>query len=128
MRMAPDQLLAAVIGHLGERPLAALLHEQGEEVDLEEHVPELVEQLDVIAGVRRVGQLVRLLDRVRHDRALVLLAIPGTLPPQQAGDLVQPRERGTEVVAAVRLLAGAHYGCGSSGVGAGCSGCGWPFC
>ena len=47
--MAADQLLAAVVGHLGQRALSPLLEEQGQEVDLEEDVAELVEQLGVIA-------------------------------------------------------------------------------
>ena len=46
-------------------PCAALLEQQRQEVDLEEHVAELVEQLGVVARVGGVGQLVRLLDRVR---------------------------------------------------------------
>ena len=42
--------------------------QQREEVDLEEQVAELVEQLRVVIGERRVGDLVGLLDRVRDDR------------------------------------------------------------
>ena len=92
VRVAADQLLAAVLGHLGQAPLTALLEEQGQEVDLEEHVAELVKQLGVIARVGRVRQLVGLLDRVRDDRALVLLPVPGTLPAEPACDLVEPLE------------------------------------
>src|SRR4051794_33928976 len=93
MRMAADQLLAAVLGHVGERAGAALLEEQRQEVDLEEHVAELVEQPGVVAALCGVGQLVRLLDGVRNDRALVLLAIPGAFPPQAAGQQVKARDR-----------------------------------
>ena len=71
---------------------AALLEQQREEVDLEEDVAELVEELGVVAGVRGVGELVGLLDRVRDDRALVLLAVPGALAAQAARQLVQPAE------------------------------------
>ena len=84
VRVAPDQLLAAMVGDLGEAALAALLHQEREEIDLEQHVAELVEQLGVVTAVRGRRQLVRLLDRVRHDRALVLLAVPRALAPQPA--------------------------------------------
>ena len=93
MRVATDQLLAAVLGHRGEVARAALLQQQREEVDLEEHVAELVEQLRVVATMRRVRQLVRLLERVRHDRALVLLAIPRALAPQPPRQLVEAHQR-----------------------------------
>ena len=93
MRVAADQLLAHVLGDLGERPGAALLEQQRQEVDLEEHVAELVEQLGVVAAVRRVGQLVGLLERVRHDRALVLLAVPRALDAQLARQGIERRDR-----------------------------------
>ena len=67
-------------------------------MDLEEHVAELVEQLGVVARVGGGGQLVGLLERVRDDRALVLLAIPGTLPAQAAGERVEPRDGGRDIV------------------------------
>src|SRR3954447_7100793 len=93
MRVAADQLLAAVLGDLGQRARAALLQQQRQEVHLEEHVAELVEQLGVVAAVRGISQLVGLLDRVRDDRALVLLAIPGALAPQPTRELVKEDER-----------------------------------
>jgi hypothetical protein len=93
VRVAPDQLLAAVLGHLGERSRAALLEQQRQEVDLEEDVAELIEQLGVVAAVGGVRQLVGLLDRVGDDRALVLLAIPGALAPQPARELVEAPQR-----------------------------------
>ena len=71
-----------VRGDVAERPGAALLEQQRQEVDLEEDVAELVEELGVVTGVRRGGQLVGLLDGVRDDRALVLLAVPRALDPQ----------------------------------------------
>jgi hypothetical protein len=58
-------------------------------VHLEEHVAELVEQLRVVAGVGRVGELIGLLDGVRDDRALVLLAVPWTLAAQPARQLIE---------------------------------------
>ena len=85
VRVAADQLRRHVLGDVGERAGAALLEQQREEVDLEEHVAELVEQLGVVAGVRGGGQLVGLLDRVRDDRALVLLAVPRALDAAGGG-------------------------------------------
>ena len=73
--------------------MPALLEQQREEVDLEQHVAELVQQLRVVTRVRRVGQLVGLLDGVGDDAALVLLAVPGTLAPQAAGDRVELEQR-----------------------------------
>ncbi len=93
VRMAPDQLLDRALGDLGQASRAALLEQQGQEVDLEQHVAELVDELAVVAAARGVGQLVGLLDRVRDDRALVLLAVPGALAAQPAGDLVEAAER-----------------------------------
>ena len=103
MRVAADQLLAAVLGDLGERAAAALLEQQREEVDLEEHVAELVEQLGVVAGVRGGRQLVGLLDRVRHDRALVLLAVPRALHAQAAGERVEALNRRCGVLGVAQL-------------------------
>jgi hypothetical protein len=93
VRVAADQLRGQLLGDLRERAGVPLLEQQREEDDLEEHVAELVAQLLVVAALGGVGELVGLLDRVRDDRALVLLAIPGALPPQPAGDLVELVER-----------------------------------
>ena len=82
-----------LLGDLGEIAGAPLLQQQRQEVNLEQHVAELVEQLGVVAPLRGVGQLVGLLERVRDDRALVLLTVPRALLAQPPGDRVQPRER-----------------------------------
>ena len=74
-----------------EVPRPALLEQEREEVDLEEDVAELVEQLGVVAAVGRVGELVGLLDGVRDDRPLVLLAVPRALDPQAPRQLVEAR-------------------------------------
>jgi hypothetical protein len=103
VRVAADQLGAHVVRDRVQASGAALLEQQRQEVDLEQHVAELVEELGVVTGVGGVGQLVGLLDRVRDDRALVLLAIPGTVAPQAARDLVEPRQRGREIAVL------AHY-------------------
>ncbi len=89
VRVATDQLLATVLGDLAEIARTALLEQQREKHHLEEHVPQLVKQLGVVAAMGGVGKLIGLLDRVWHDRALVLLAIPGTLPAQQVRKLIE---------------------------------------
>ena len=93
MRVAADELLAAVLGDRAEIARAALLEQQRQEVDLKEDVAELVEQLRVVAGVRGVGELVGLLDGVRDDRALVLLAVPRAFAAQAAGERVEAGDR-----------------------------------
>ena len=67
----------------------ALLQEQCEEVRLEEQVADLVVQLRVVAGERGVSDLVRLFDRMRHDRAGGLLAVPGALAAELLGQLLE---------------------------------------
>jgi hypothetical protein len=79
--MPADQLLGDPLGDRAQVAGAALLEQQREEDDLEEDVAELVEQLGVVAAGGGVGELVGLLDGVRDDRALVLLAVPGAFPP-----------------------------------------------
>jgi hypothetical protein len=69
------------------------LQQQGEEVDLEQEIPDLVEQLRVVTRLRRVGDLIRLLNGVWDDRARRLLAVPGALAPQPFGQLLQLSER-----------------------------------
>ena len=111
MRVAADQLLGAVLGDRRQVAGAALLEQQREEVDLEEHVAELVEQLRVVAARGRRRRARRPPRRVRHDRALVLLAVPGALAAQPARELVQAREGLLE-------LRGRHARPTRSGLGA----------
>src|SRR5688572_12652112 len=93
MRVAPDQLLDGALGHVREASRAALLEQKRQEVDLEQHVAQLVDELGVVAAFRGIGQLIGLLHRVGDDRALVLLAVPGALAAQPARDLVEAGER-----------------------------------
>jgi hypothetical protein len=89
VRVATDQLLAAVLGNLAEIARATLLEQQREKHDLEEHVSQLVKQLGVVAVVYGVSKLIGLLDRVWHDRALILLTIPRALATQQMRQLIE---------------------------------------
>src|SRR5439155_7159316 len=102
MRMAGDQLRVDPASDALEVTLPAFGQEQREEIDLEEEVAELVEQLGVVALLGRVGHLVSLLDRVRHDRAGRLLAIPGAIPPQPLGELLELEQRGPRAQATFR--------------------------
>ncbi len=85
MRVAPNELVVDPVRDRGEIAGAALVEEQGEEDRLEEQVAELVEELRVVAGQGGVRDLVRLLDRVRHDRRSRLLAIPGAVAAKPLG-------------------------------------------
>ncbi len=79
VRVAADELGVHGPRHLLEIALALLLQQQGEEVDLEEEVAELVEQLGRRTGLGCIRDLVRLLDGVRDDRPRRLLAVPGAV-------------------------------------------------
>src|SRR3970282_2033798 len=73
--------------------LAALLQEQREEVDLEEKVAEFVTEAAVVPGQDGVGDLVGLLDRVRHNRRRRLLPVPGAVPAKAPCQLLEVEER-----------------------------------
>ena len=86
MRVAADELGVHSARDRLKITFVLFLEQEGEEIDLEEKVAELVQQLRGFARRSRVGDLVRLLDRVRHDRERGLLAIPRTVaaqPPRQ---------------------------------------------
>ncbi len=93
MRVAADQLRRAGLGDGRQIALAALLEQQREEENLKEDIAQLIDhRLRVVAG-GGVGELVGLLDGVRHDRASVLLAVPGAFPAQSPGHLIEVLER-----------------------------------
>src|SRR6185437_6565828 len=62
--------------HRCQVAVALLLAQQRQEEGLEQQVAEFVDELRARARLRRLGHLVGLLDRVRHDRADGLLAVP----------------------------------------------------
>ena len=82
-------------GDVGDREPPGLLGDRGVELDLVEHVAELLDQRLVgrrVVGVERlerVDQLERLLDEVRDQRGVGLLAVPRALLAQRAGELVE---------------------------------------
>jgi len=81
VRVAPDQLFVRVPCNLLEVSLALLRQEQGQYVDLEEEIAELVEELRRVVCEGGVGDLVGLFHRVRHDRPCRLLTVPGAVAP-----------------------------------------------
>src|SRR5262249_28362988 len=97
-----DELLVHEPCDLLEVGGAALLQQQREEVDLEEEVTELVGELRVVALDGGVGDLVRLLEGMRDDRALGLLAVPGAFAPQALRQFLQIDERLGEAQATAR--------------------------
>src|SRR5439155_10044117 len=93
MRVTANELLVRVSGDGFEISLALLLQEQGQEVDLEEQVAQLVEELPARPGPGCVRDLVRLFDGVRDDGAGRLLAVPRALEAQAPRQLLQIDER-----------------------------------
>ena len=93
MRVTPDELLVDVPRHGFQASVTFFLEQEREEEGLEEEVAELVEELRRVVGERGVGDLVRLLDRVRDDRARGLLTIPGAVAPQTLGQALEIEER-----------------------------------
>ena len=78
------------VGDVRPVALAALGAEQRQERRLEEQVAELVDQLRRRARLARgLGDLVRLLEGVRHDRLDRLHAVPRALAAQRRGQLEQ---------------------------------------
>ena len=96
MRVTPDELRVHGPRDLLEVALAPLLEEQGQEVDLEEEIAELVEQLRRFASCSRVGDLVGLLDRVRDDRQRGLLTIPRAVATEPARQLLSSSSASAE--------------------------------
>src|SRR5919206_2784370 len=93
VRVSAHELVVHCARNLLQSRTATLREEQRQEVDLEKEVAELVRELGVVALDRGVRDLVRLLDGVRHDRALCLLAVPRAFAAQPLGQLLEVFER-----------------------------------
>jgi hypothetical protein len=87
--MPPHQLCVNSARNRRQVSLSLLLEDEGEEIDLEEQVPQLIEQLRVVARERGVRDLVRLLDRMRDDRLRRLLAVPRAIAAQALRQALQ---------------------------------------
>ena len=93
VRMAAHELLVDRLRDVLETGAAPLRQQEREEVHLEQEVAQLVGQLRVVALDCGVGDLVRLLERVRDDRPLGLLAVPRALAPQPLRQRLEVRQR-----------------------------------
>ena len=109
--MARDEFRVHGARDLLEISLAPLVQEQREEIDLEEKIAELVTEFGGVVRLRGVGDLVRLLDRVRDDRPRCLLAIPRAVAAQSLGELLELFERLPELA----ILAGRYSLSGRDG-------------
>jgi hypothetical protein len=89
MGMPRNQLVMNRAGHARQVALALLLQQQREEEGLEEEVAELILELAGIAADRRIGDLIRFLDRVRNDRPNRLLAVPRTVTAEPLGQALK---------------------------------------
>ena len=96
---------------------APLLEQEREEVGLEQQIAELVEELLVVTGERRVGDFVRLLDRVRHDRLRRLRAVPGAVAAKPYRQLLELQERLRQAQAPVVVVPVARIASQGSGFG-----------
>src|SRR5262249_16937566 len=93
VRMPPDELGVHRACDGLEIALALLLEQQRQEVHLEEQIAELVEELSRLLGRCRVGDLVRLVGRVRDDRPRGLLSVPRAIASEPARQLLELDER-----------------------------------
>jgi len=93
VRVAADELRVDAARDRLEVAAPLLREQEGEEVDLEEEVAELVEELLGRARDRGVGDLVRLLDGVRDDRPRRLLPVPGAVAAKPLGQPLEVEER-----------------------------------
>ncbi len=84
------------VGDVDDREAALLLGDRGVELDVVQQVTELLDHVGVgrrvvgVLGLERVDQLERLLDEVRRERPVGLLAIPRALLAERAGQFVEP--------------------------------------
>ena len=78
VRVARDQLVADAARHVLdiERRIGVVLGDPGVEHHLQQDVAELLPQVRPIAGLDRLDQLVRLLDRVRGQGGMGLFGVP----------------------------------------------------
>ena len=107
MRVAPDQFLAKVFGHVLDIERAGLSGDGGVEEDLQEDVSQLVLEAAFRFRPDRLHQFIGLLDQVLDQALVSLFAIPGALFAEPRHDL-----NGTDHPARGRIEndRGAHPG------------------
>ena len=90
-----DELVVDPAGDVGDREPPGLLGDRGVELDLVQQIAELLDEGVLgggVVGIERgegVDELERLLDEVRHEAGVVLLAVPRAPLAQGAGELVE---------------------------------------
>ena len=93
VRMPRDELGGHAPSCRLEVAASVFLEKSERKYALVEEVADLVEQLRVVAGERRIRDLVGLFDRVRDDRARRLLTVPRALAAEALGQRLQLDER-----------------------------------
>src|SRR5206468_8211898 len=91
--MAADELFVQATRDLVRVERSLLARQLRMQRDLQEKVPELVAETRRVGGVESGERLVRLLEKVRTERRVGLLTIPGA-PVGRAEPLHDPHHRG----------------------------------
>ena len=78
MRMTADQLGGDFLHDLLDLKLAALTRDLRVHHDEQHHVAQFLAQIRVVGRTNGVRHFVSLLEQLRHERLVRLLAIPGT--------------------------------------------------
>jgi hypothetical protein len=76
--VAPDHLLVDAMHDICDSKMSGLARQLGVKDNLQQQVPQLGPQLVEVAVFDRLGHFVSLLDHVRLERLVRLLAVPGT--------------------------------------------------
>ncbi len=114
VRVAADELRDEVAGHVVdvERVVAVLLRDPRVEDHLQQQVAQLLPHAGAVVGLDRLGQLVRLLQRVRHQGGMGLPGVPGAAArgPQPVHDGDELEQRGAGRRRHRRAVAAGHPG------------------
>jgi predicted nucleotidyltransferase len=94
--MAVDELVRNGVERIGDREIARLRAELGQEDALEDEVAEFLAEGRAVVMVERLEHLVSFFEDERAERLERLLAVPGAAPrgPQFAHEVHEPGERG----------------------------------
>jgi hypothetical protein len=76
--MPVDELFTHPVRHVVQGEAPRVLLNGGVEVDLEQHIPQLLPESVHISLIDGLGHLVRLLQKVAADGGMGLLLVPGT--------------------------------------------------
>ena len=93
MRMAPNEFVRDMTGDFFEVERTAFLRELAVENDLQQEIAQLLRHFVIVFGFNGIKQLIDFLHRVKAQRHVILLAVPGT-----AIRRTQPRHHGEQVI------------------------------